>query len=112
MKLNHLNLTVTDVPATRQFLEKYFGLLDGGGNNNIALGHSAGFNLTTGGFNIDIGNVGVAGDANKIRIGKVGTQNGTFVAGRRLQAHQPAALAPGDVLRLGDHELSVNAAES
>ena len=36
MKLNHLNLTVTDVPATRQFFEKYFGLLDGGGNNNIA----------------------------------------------------------------------------
>ena len=35
MKLNHLNLTVTDVPAARQFLEKYFGLTDGGGNNNI-----------------------------------------------------------------------------
>jgi catechol 2,3-dioxygenase-like lactoylglutathione lyase family enzyme len=26
MKLNHLNLTVDDVLATRQFLEKYFGL--------------------------------------------------------------------------------------
>ncbi|MGC4378334.1 VOC family protein [Fictibacillus sp. Mic-4] len=26
MKLNHLNLTVTDVQATREFLEKYFGL--------------------------------------------------------------------------------------
>jgi catechol 2,3-dioxygenase-like lactoylglutathione lyase family enzyme len=26
MKLNHLNLTVTDVVATREFLEKYFGL--------------------------------------------------------------------------------------
>ena len=26
MKLNHINLTVTDVIATRQFLEKYFGL--------------------------------------------------------------------------------------
>jgi catechol 2,3-dioxygenase-like lactoylglutathione lyase family enzyme len=26
MKLNHLNLTVTDVLATHQFLEKYFGL--------------------------------------------------------------------------------------
>jgi catechol-2,3-dioxygenase len=35
MKLNHLNLTVTDVPATRSFLMKYFGLIDGGGNNNI-----------------------------------------------------------------------------
>ena len=26
MKLNHLNLTVSDVPATHRFLEKYFGL--------------------------------------------------------------------------------------
>ncbi|MBF6593481.1 MAG: VOC family protein [Thermaceae bacterium] len=26
MKLNHLNLTVSDVPATKAFLEKYFGL--------------------------------------------------------------------------------------
>jgi catechol-2,3-dioxygenase len=35
MKLNHLNLTVPDVPGTRQFLQKYFGMEDGGGNNNI-----------------------------------------------------------------------------
>lgn len=26
MKLNHLNLTVTDVPAAAHFLETYFGL--------------------------------------------------------------------------------------
>ena len=36
MNLNHLNLTVTDVPTTHKFLEKYFGLRDRGGNNNIA----------------------------------------------------------------------------
>ena len=36
MKLNHLNLTVTDVTETRKFLEKYFQLRDGGGNNSIA----------------------------------------------------------------------------
>ncbi|MES2463832.1 MAG: VOC family protein [Armatimonadota bacterium] len=36
MKLNHLNLTVTDVPETHKFLETYFGLKGGGGNNNIA----------------------------------------------------------------------------
>ena len=51
------------------------------GNNNIALGSSAGGNLTTGGNNIDIGALGVAGEAAKIRIGKQGTQNGTFIAG-------------------------------
>ncbi len=37
MKLNHLNLIVTDVPATSAFLEKYFGLRTiGKGNNNMA----------------------------------------------------------------------------
>jgi Chaperone of endosialidase len=51
------------------------------GNNNIALGFQAGLNLTTGSSNIDIGNRGVAGEANTIRIGTVGTQTNTFVAG-------------------------------
>src|SRR5690242_6508498 len=36
MNLNHLNLTVTDVPQARKFLEKYFGMRNMGGNNNIA----------------------------------------------------------------------------
>ena len=51
------------------------------GSNNIALGSNAGANLTSGSNNIDIGNVGVAGETAKIRIGKQGTQNGTFIAG-------------------------------
>jgi lactoylglutathione lyase len=33
MKLNHVNLTVTDVPAAANFLEKYFGLRNPGGGN-------------------------------------------------------------------------------
>jgi hypothetical protein len=45
------------------------------------LGSNAGSNLTTGNNNIDIGNQGAAGESNKIRIGKQGTQNGTFIAG-------------------------------
>ena len=36
MKLNHRNLTVTDVPATRTFLQTYFGLRDMGGHSNMA----------------------------------------------------------------------------
>ncbi len=40
-----------------------------------------GFNLTTGDFNIDIGNAGVADEANTIRIGTSGDQTKTFVAG-------------------------------
>ena len=50
------------------------------GGGNIALGFNAGINLT-GSNNIDIGNVGVAGEAAKIRIGTVGTQKATFIAG-------------------------------
>jgi uncharacterized coiled-coil protein SlyX len=38
-------------------------------SQNTALGYAAGYNLTTGGNNIDIGNLGVAGEANTVRIG-------------------------------------------
>jgi len=51
------------------------------GSANIALGVGAGGALTTGSNNIDIGNTGVAGEANKIRIGTVGTHNAAFIAG-------------------------------
>lgn len=49
------------------------------GNNNIALGYQAGYNITAGSYNIDIGNLGLATDANIIRIGSCQTQ--TFIAG-------------------------------
>src|SRR4051794_5760755 len=39
------------------------------GGSNIALGANAGVNITTGNFNIDIGNQGVSGDSATIRIG-------------------------------------------
>jgi hypothetical protein len=51
------------------------------GSSNTALGDSAGFQLTTGNDNIDIGNEGVAAEANTIRIGTQGTQTKTFIAG-------------------------------
>ena len=37
MKLNHINLTVTDVAAAAHFLETYFGLRRQGGNNGMAV---------------------------------------------------------------------------
>jgi hypothetical protein len=49
------------------------------GNGSIAVGSGAGSNLTTGNANIDIGNAGVADEANTIRIGS--TQTVTFIAG-------------------------------
>jgi uncharacterized coiled-coil protein SlyX len=51
------------------------------GSSNIALGFRAGYNLTTGGDNIDIGNEGVAGESDTIRIGTQGTQTATYIAG-------------------------------
>jgi len=51
------------------------------GNNNIALGNLAGANLTNGSNNIDIAAPGVAGEANTIRIGTIGMQRRTFIAG-------------------------------
>jgi trimeric autotransporter adhesin len=54
------------------------------GNSNIALGFLAGTNLTTGDNNIDIGNEGVAGESNTIRIGTVGTRGthtNAYIAG-------------------------------
>jgi Chaperone of endosialidase len=53
------------------------------GSSNIALGFNAGLNLTTGSNNIDIGNVGIPGEAKKIRIGTAGMQTATFIAGIR-----------------------------
>ena len=37
MKLNHINLTVTDVEAAAGFLATYFGLQNDGGNKGMAL---------------------------------------------------------------------------
>jgi lactoylglutathione lyase len=47
VRLNHLNLTVTDVAAAAGFLERYFGLQAGGGNAGMAfLTDEDGFVLT------------------------------------------------------------------
>src|SRR5205814_8086171 len=51
------------------------------GSFNSALGYRAGFDLNTGDHNIDIGNKGLGRDANTIRIGKIGIQTATFIAG-------------------------------
>jgi hypothetical protein len=61
--------------------EGFQALLNNTGSSNIAVGSNAGLNLTTGNSNIDIGNQGVAGEAAKIRIGTVGSQTATFIAG-------------------------------
>jgi hypothetical protein len=56
-------------------------LSNSSGTFNIALGYQAGHKLTTGFSNIDIGNDGVAGESDTIRIGTAGTQTAAFIAG-------------------------------
>jgi hypothetical protein len=56
-------------------------LLNSDAYNNIAVGYSAGINLTTGDYNIDIGNAGVAGESNTIRIGDPNTHTASYLAG-------------------------------
>lgn len=57
------------------------------GGYNIGLGEFAGANLTTGDRNIDIGNLGIAGESLTIRIGgsiaPFPEQSRTFIAGIR-----------------------------
>jgi hypothetical protein len=71
------------------------------GSSNIALGFEAGYFLTTGSNNIDIGNVSVAGEANTIRIGTVGTQQAAFVAGIHGVAVTGAAVVVSSSGQLG-----------
>ncbi len=52
------------------------------GNTNIAIGTAAGGNLSSSESNdIYVGNSGIAGESNTIRIGYIGTQTATFIAG-------------------------------
>src|SRR5205814_240608 len=50
--------------------EGYQALQNNTGSDNTGLGVNAGLNLTTGSQNIDIGNSGVAGESNTMRIGR------------------------------------------
>jgi trimeric autotransporter adhesin len=53
------------------------------GNFNLALGYQAGFNLTSGGNNIYLSNIGIAAESSTIRIGTSTNQTRTFMAGVR-----------------------------
>ncbi len=51
------------------------------GSWNIAIGYEAGYQISTGSNNIDIGHQGISNDSNTIRIGTSGTHSTTFIAG-------------------------------
>jgi hypothetical protein len=56
-------------------------LYNNNGGYNIALGFDAGYNVTTGSNNIEIGASGTASDDGTIQIGVQGTQTSTTIAG-------------------------------
>jgi hypothetical protein len=76
-------------------------LADTTGALNTALGKGAGGSLTTGDENIDIGNPGVAGESDTIRIGQIGFQGQTFIAGISLAAVTGTAVVVNDFGQLG-----------
>src|SRR5438874_802638 len=80
-----VNALYTNQRGRDNTAEGFQALKNNTGSSNIAMGSSAGVNLTIGSNNIDIGNQGVAGDSNTIRIGghtpNFGFQTATFIAG-------------------------------
>ena len=71
----------TNITGTGNTAAGAFALANTTGSTNIGIGHSAGFNLTSGNYNICIGNIGVAGESGAIRIGTVGVHGQAFLAG-------------------------------
>ena len=71
------------------------------GDGNIALGGLAGFNLTSGHDNIDIGNLGVAGESHTMRIGLQGAQRKAFIAGISTTAVSGRAVMISSTGQLG-----------
>ena len=77
----------------------YHALFNNDGMNNIAIGASAGNNLTTGSNNICIDNLGEAGESNTIRIGT--QQTTTFIKGISGSVVTGAAVVVNAAGRLG-----------
>jgi hypothetical protein len=72
---------LTNISGIRNTAVGLAALQNNKGNGNLAIGFQAGFNLTGGGNNIDIGTftMGVAGESNTMRLGTGMAQ--TFISG-------------------------------
>jgi catechol-2,3-dioxygenase len=106
MKLNHLNLTVTDVRAASAFLERYFGLQSMGGNAGMAFlsdGNGLVLTLMKAGRNTDVAYPGnfhigffVESEARVDEINRRLKEDGyDVVAPERLHAYTFYVAAPG-----------------
>jgi hypothetical protein len=70
---------LSNITGTGNTASGFQALHNNRGSFNIGLGNQAGYNLTGGNRNIDIGNGGVAGESNTIRIGNI--QTATYIVG-------------------------------
>jgi hypothetical protein len=77
------------------------------GSNNIGLGFDAGFNLTTGSNDIDIGSVGATAESNTIRIGAQGAQSRAYMAGISGSAVSGSAVSGSAVVVNGAGQLGI-----
>ncbi len=79
------NALLNNMHGPANTAEGYQALYNNLGGTNIAVGYQAGYNLTTGNANIDIGNKGQASESGAIRIGTTAPegyrQTATFIAG-------------------------------
>jgi hypothetical protein len=75
------NAATNNLSGSENTASGYYALFYSKGNDNTAEGYEAGYKLTTGSNNIEIGNKGAAADSKVIRIGTEGTQKKTFIAG-------------------------------
>ena len=94
---NGMSALTANITGSKNTAAGYFALSGNTtGDENIAIGYQAGLNLTAGSNNIDIGNSGVAAESGTIRIGTIGTQTATYIAGiRDTQIARGAAVPVG-----------------
>src|SRR5438876_821555 len=79
------------------------------GSGNIAIGYYAGSAVTAGSNDVLIGNIGVAGESNTIRIGDPAIHAGIFLAGITAMDPAPpnqAVLVDPDTGQLGSADIS------
>jgi uncharacterized coiled-coil protein SlyX len=78
---NGVDALISNRTGNRNTADGFQALYNNTGSDNVGLGFNAGYNLTTGSNNIDIGAFGAADESNTIRIGRLGIQTKAFMQG-------------------------------
>ena len=78
---NGVDALISNRTGNRNTADGFQALYNNTGSDNVGLGFNAGYNLTTGSNNIDIGAFGASDESNTIRIGRLGIQTKAFMQG-------------------------------